>query len=246
MNELRLLRITETFTIKRFIRDIKYVSFIIVLPVLFYVMFTAIFPKNAAVDGLSWNKYSLISMISFAIVGNAINLLGTRVAIERNDRWMDYIRVSPVSSLYYSISFAITFILISLLTIVILFVTAFVWQGVSLSLGEYIGTTVLLLIGSIPFVLIGLLIGHLGSAAQPVGMIFYLSLSFLGGLWMPVEAMPENIQSFARVLPTYSLANLGWEFLGKTSLEKSLVVLLFYLIITIVLLVIVRKKECSS
>ncbi len=125
MTELRLVGDTSAFTLRRTLRDIRYIGFIVILPIIFYVMFTAIFAKNAAVNDLAWSKYSLISMLSFGIVGNAINLLGTRIANERQDKWMDFIKVSPISSLYYNVSFVITFLVISLLTMFLLFVTAF-------------------------------------------------------------------------------------------------------------------------
>ena len=41
------------------------------------------FPENANVNGVPWSEYCLISMIAFGIMGNAINLLGTKIADER-------------------------------------------------------------------------------------------------------------------------------------------------------------------
>lgn len=243
MTELRLVGDTSAFTLRRTLRDIRYIGFIVILPIIFYVMFTAIFAKNAAVNDLAWSKYSLISMLSFGIVGNAINLLGTRIANERQDKWMDFIKVSPISSLYYNVSFVITFLVISLLTMFLLFVTAFFWQGVTFSIMDYLGIAILLLLGSIPFLLFGVIVGYLGSAAQPVGTMLYLVLSFLGGLWMPVVAMPDKIQGIAKLLPTFSLASLGWNFLSNTSTVKPFLILFIYFICAVLVLVIIWKKQ---
>jgi ABC-2 type transport system permease protein len=243
MTELRLIGDTSAFTLRRTLRDIRYIGFIVILPIIFYVMFTAIFAKNASVNDLAWSKYSLISMLSFGIVGNAINLLGTRIANERQDKWMDFIKVSPISSLYYNISFVITFLVISLLTMFLLFVTAFFWQGVTFSIMDYLGIAILLLLGSIPFLLFGVIVGYLGSAAQPVGTMLYLVLSFLGGLWMPVAAMPDKIQGIAKLLPTFSLASLGWNFLSNTSIVKPFIILFIYFICAVLVLAIIWKKQ---
>lgn len=243
MTELRLVGDTSAFTLRRTLRDIRYIGFIVILPIIFYVMFTAIFAKNASVNDLAWSKYSLISMLSFGIVGNAINLLGTRIANERQDKWMDFIKVSPISSLYYNISFVITFLVISLLTMFLLFVTAFFWQGVTFSIMDYLGIAILLLLGSIPFLLFGVIVGYLGSAAQPVGTMLYLVLSFLGGLWMPVAAMPDKIQGIAKLLPTFSLASLGWNFLSNTSIVTPFIILFIYFICAVLVLAIIWKKQ---
>ena len=72
--------------IKMVFRDTKYVLFIIALPVIFYIIYTAIFPKNANVNDVPWSEYCLISMIAFGIMGNAINLLGTKIADERKKK----------------------------------------------------------------------------------------------------------------------------------------------------------------
>ncbi|HGF7406279.1 TPA: hypothetical protein QFJ79_002462 [Enterococcus faecium] len=70
--------------IRKAFRDVKYVAFIILLPVLFYLLYTHIFSTKAAVGTISWSEYSLVSMISFGIMGNSINLLGTKIADEKN------------------------------------------------------------------------------------------------------------------------------------------------------------------
>jgi ABC-2 type transport system permease protein len=108
---------------------------------------------------------------------------------------------------------------------------------------DYLGIAILLLLGSIPFLLFGVIVGYLGSAAQPVGTMLYLVLSFLGGLWMPVVAMPEKMQGIAKLLPTFSLASLGWNFLSNTSTVKPFLILFIYFICEVLVLVIIWKKQ---
>ena len=41
-------------------------------------------------------------------------------------------------------------------------------------------------------------------------MVLYLVLAALGGLWMPVQILPSPLQTVAKTLPSYHLAQLGW------------------------------------
>ena len=55
-------------------------------------------------DGISWAKYSLISMIVFGVMGDSINFLGIRISDEKKDNCYIFIEVSPVSSPVAAIS----------------------------------------------------------------------------------------------------------------------------------------------
>ena len=74
----------------------------------------------------------------------------------------------------------------------------------------------LLVIGMIPFVLLGLAIGYLASptVAAPVANLISLPLSFASGLFVPVRMLPASVQLAAPFLPSYHVAELGWTLLG--------------------------------
>ena len=230
--------------IKRVFRDIKYVFFIIALPILFYIVYTAIFPNNANVTGVPWSEYCLISMISFGIMGNAINLLGTKVADERSKKWYTYIRVSPVNYFYYGLSHIFSYLTISLFFTFLMFVLAFFYKDINLGLVLSLKIGLVLNLASVVFLMLALIIGRLGSLSQPIGTILYLMLSFLGGLWMPVAAMPKFLSHLAVLLPSYNYAKLGWCLLAHKRLAfNSVVNLLAYFVIFTLLYVYLQKRE---
>ncbi|ARJ52022.1 ABC transporter permease [Staphylococcus lutrae] len=230
--------------VKRNFRDFKYVCLIILLPTIFYIIYSEIFPKNANIDGTSWVEYSLISLISFGIMGNAINLLGTRVASEKKDNWYNYLKVSPIKTSYYLISHLFTYLLISILFTILMFVIAYFWNGVHIELTKVFYVTLALNIGSFVFLFLALIIGQLGSIAQSVGTIVYLILSFLGGLWMPVAAMPSNMQGFAKTLPSYNYAKLGWDIVAGNQISwASVLTLIIYSFVFLVVFLYLSKRE---
>jgi hypothetical protein len=65
--------------------------------------------------------------------------------------------------------------------------------------------------GAIPMALFGIAIGYWApsTAALPVANIFYLALSFGGGLFVPPRSMPGFLDAFSRVLPTRHIGELG-------------------------------------
>ena len=46
----------------RTFRNYKFVIIILALPVFFYWLYSDMFPANAAVNGVSWNEYSLMNV----------------------------------------------------------------------------------------------------------------------------------------------------------------------------------------
>ncbi|HDR7295977.1 ABC transporter permease [Bacillus cytotoxicus] len=231
--------------IKRVFRDIKYVSFVILMPIIFYLLYTEIFSENAAVGSVDWNLYSLVSMISFGIMGNSINLLGTKIADEKKKKWLDYIKVSPVNSKLYALSHLFSFLLISIIFTVLMFVIAYLTRGITLSIDRAVEIGFLLNLGSFVFLSLALIIGEFGSAAQPFGTIIYLLLSFVGGLWMPVAAMPKTMAIVAKWLPSYNYAKIGWDLLdGKMFDWKVWGILFTYtFFFSLIYYIIVRTKR---
>ena len=68
-----------------------------------------------------------------------------------------------------------------------------------------------LLIGTLPFCAFGLFLAYLcgPNSAPAVVNVIYLPMAFASGLWIPIQMLPEWLQSFARFLPAYHLGQLG-------------------------------------
>ena len=67
------------------------------------------------------------------------------------------------------------------------------------------------MMAAIPFALIGMTLGFSmnSNGAVAVLNIIFLALSALGGLWIPIFIFPELMQGFAKLLPSYHLAELA-------------------------------------
>jgi ABC-2 type transport system permease protein len=68
-----------------------------------------------------------------------------------------------------------------------------------------------LLAGSLPFTVVGLVIGEAldGQAASSATLFITLGLSFAGGLLIPASNLPSAVRQVASALPSRQLANLA-------------------------------------
>lgn len=69
-----------------------------------------------------------------------------------------------------------------------------------------------LLVGVLPFVLMGAALGYSVPArgAVPIANLLYLPLSYLGGLWLPPNMLPDFVSRISPFTPTRQLGELGW------------------------------------
>src|SRR5215475_6822760 len=107
--------------------------------------------------------------------------------------------------------------------LVILVVVAFALDNVHLSAGRLALLVVVLLAGAVPFCMLGMVIGLMldGQTAQIAQMITLIALAFLGGIFIPWNNLPGGAQFVGKVLPSYHLAQLGWDSAGGFALHAS-------------------------
>lgn len=115
-----------------------------------------------------------------------------------------------------------------LVSILVVFSVGHFVRGVDMSLGNWIGAALLLIVGSVAFVALGLTLTLLPSSQlmSVVGNLLYLGLAVLGGLWMPVSLFPDWMQVIGKCLPSYQLMELLKTFLNEGGINLSATVYL--------------------
>lgn len=198
----------------RTFRDMRYVVFVILLPVIFYVLYMQLVDPGTRLNGTNWATYSAVSMSAFGVMGTAINFMGARLQKEKSEKWYDFLKVTAIPELYYSVSKTLSYIVLSLVSVFLILLVGFLTQGVRLSVLQVMILFAYLMAGSLVFISLALLISLIGSAAQPLGTLLYLLLSFVGGLWMPVESMPKFLAHIAEFMPSYHYGKIMWNMIG--------------------------------
>lgn len=231
--------------ILRTVRNRRFIIFSIVMPVMFYFIFTSTL-GNIKVNGVDWKAYYLMSMTVFGVIGASINTLSVRFAQERTQGWVRLIRITPLPNGSYVLSKILSQSVINLGTIVFMFLIGHFAKGIDLSLGEWITCGLWIWIGVLPFMALGTLLGTFKSVevVQVAANIIYMSLSVLGGLWMPLTTMPKIMQDIAQYLPSYRFGQGAWNVLGGSGPDwTGIAILAAYALIFMILSTYILKRQ---
>ncbi|WP_369137333.1 ABC transporter permease [Modestobacter versicolor] len=199
------------FQLRRVGRNKQYLFFTVLLPALFTIFFTKVIGGQVpAGDFQDLAGSVLVSMMAYGAISAALGAT-IRIAFDRSSGWLRQLRVTPVpagSVLVVDVVVGALLVLPSL--VVVALVGRFV-NGVELGLGTWLALVGSLWAGSVVFVALGVAVG-LALDAQAAGAaigILGTVLAALGGLWFPVEILPDGMVTLARALPSYWFAELG-------------------------------------
>jgi ABC-2 type transport system permease protein len=96
--------------------------------------------------------------------------------------------------------------------VVVMAVVAHLTTPAHLPLAAWGRLVLALVAGAIPISLLGFAIGYFASpkGAGTLAQLFYLPLSFLGGLWVPPQNLPEVVQKISQFTPTRHWGDVVW------------------------------------
>jgi ABC-2 type transport system permease protein len=210
------------YELLRTFRNRRYVMFAILIPVGLY--FATAGPNRGESDlagtGLSAPLYFMVGLAAFGGM-NAVVSIGGRIAAERSVGWTRELRLTPLSTRGYFRAKVATAYALALVTLAALYFSGFT-LGVRLQAGEWVRMTGLMLIGLVPFVVLGIFLGHVltaESTGPAIGGITAL-FALLGGAWFPIQNgvmhdIAEALPSFWLVQASHvALGGPGWTALG--------------------------------
>ena len=187
--------------IRRTFRNRRTLIFLLIMPVLFFELFGSGYHTSDP------EAFAYV-MVSMAVYGAMIatTSTGAQVAVERSQGWTRQLRLTPLRPTgYVLIKLATAFVLGVVPIVIVLTVGAL--QGAELDLGQWIRVAALAWLCSLVFAAFGLCMGYLFPAEnvmQFIGPLLGL-MSFFGGLFEPLDQMPQALQNIAPWMPTYSV-----------------------------------------
>jgi ABC-2 type transport system permease protein len=193
--------------VRRAMRSPRFLIFTIGMPVVLFLLYVGIFnnnhdPKTVGVLMVNMTCYGALTAAMFA---------GSRIALERAAGWQRQLRLTPLSGGGYLTAKGVTAMLLALPGVVLVPLVASLFEGVSLDAGQWLRVTLGIWIAAIPFAVLGLLIGQVATAEsmQPVMTVVMMVMALIGGIFIPIDAMPSGLLSVAKVLPSYWLGQIG-------------------------------------
>lgn len=212
---LNLYALETRFEFLKMLRLPAYSVSTIAYPLAFYVMFGLVLP-TPSFNKVRMAQYLLGTYGAFAVIGATLMCLGAGIAVERGLGWLTVKRASPMPTGAYLAAKVAVALAFSLIVLLILFACGAGFGGVRLNAAQWLQGVSFLLLGSLPFALLGIALGMLvdpNSASNMVNLV-HLPLSFFSGLWVPLPSLPQNLQDFATFLPYYHLGQIGLLSLG--------------------------------
>jgi ABC-2 type transport system permease protein len=199
---MRLLLVHARALTLELVRYPAYVVPTLILPAVFFLFFVA----PASAQGATAR---MATFAGFAVIGVAFFQFGVGIAIDRGQPWEAYLRTLPVGPLVRLAARLVSAALFASAAAALLIATALVVSDASLHSPRWIGLAVVLLLGTIPFALLGIALGYWVPArgALPIANLLYLVLSYAGGLWIRPGGLPRVVQTISPYLPTRALSD---------------------------------------
>lgn len=215
----------------RTLRDGGYVIFGIVMPVVMYLVFTNL--GLAPGDRHDAAIYTMVSMAAYGALGGAFNN-GSGIAEDRAAGWLRQLRLTPLTPAEVVAGKVVTGAVAVVPSIAAVLVAGVLVNHVTLPPQRWLAIVALLWAGTVPFSLLGLGNGYRlsGQSAAMANIATMLTLSILGGLWVPVEKFPSWLGAIAEWTPSNSYAGLSWRIaFGDVPTLRQVVLLSAWLLV---------------
>jgi ABC-2 type transport system permease protein len=208
------------FEIVRALRNVRFLVMLIAFPVLLYLIYAK---QHGISQGLTVATLLLVSMAVYSGMGSAMFASGPQLARERQNGWMRQLRISPIGTRGWFAAKLLQAILMIIPGLAVLIAVALTYGHVHLAAGRLGLLVAVLVLGAIPFCALGLVIGLMfdSQTAQVAQMITLLVLAFLGGIFISWNNLPHAMQEIGKMLPSYHLAQLGWNAAAGRPLDMA-------------------------
>ncbi|WP_086824549.1 ABC transporter permease [Allokutzneria sp. NRRL B-24872] len=204
--------------IRRALRAPGTLLFTIGFPAMFYLLEMMLFKDVAGAGaeggaGTAAAQYPVTIMVGLCAWGvmTAGLLIGTRVVHERTAGWQRQLRLTPLSGAGFLVGKVTVGMAVALPTAIVVPVVAVLVENVQLTPVGWLHATLFVWLGSLPFAIMGLLIGQLSNKdnVQNFVIVGMLLLAMFGGLFMPLDMLPPWWNDLAQFVPSYWLAEIG-------------------------------------
>jgi ABC-2 type transport system permease protein len=207
-------------------RNPRAVVFTLAFPLLLIVLFSAL-NGNAEVQSygetIRFAQFYTPAIAVMSLVTACYTTLVMGLANARDDGLLKRVRGTPLPMWVYLAAWVTAAVAVGIGAVVLLFAVAVPAFGLHIYLDSLPAAIVTLLLGAACLSALGVAVATLvksADQAQPVVQFTFLPLSFISGIWFPLDGAPGWLVSVAEAFPLYHLAQAfggaftsggGWE-----------------------------------
>ena len=199
------------FDLLGFLRNRQARFFTLVLPLLFLVIFVAVFGDDkVGVGQLPAKVYYVPGISAMAIIAASFVNLVITITVLREEGILKRRRATPVPAWALIAGRTLTAVGISLVSVVVLLLVGRFAYGVHLPTHTIPGFAITAVVGSISFCILAYAFSTLienEDAAQPMVQAVMLPLYFISGIFIPAVTLPPWLRHVAQVFPVQHLSD---------------------------------------
>ena len=201
------------YEVLRNFRNWRFLLLSLVFPLVLYLS-VASANRHATINGIAFTVYFMAAMATLGTMASVVSSAAV-IAADRSTGWTRQMRITPLTVGTYFSARVLNGYLRAVLTIVLVGLAGTA-LGVRLSATEWVTVVGLLLVGLIPFAVLGILLGHLlkaDSSAVAMGGIVSL-FALLGGVYGFQIAKSGPMFQVIKAIPSYWLVQAAKAAIG--------------------------------
>jgi ABC-2 type transport system permease protein len=232
------------FELLRAFRNRRFFFFSFGFPLALYYLIAAP-QKNThslAGSGISAPLYYMAGLAAFGTMASMISS-GGRIAGERQAGWTRQLRITPLTPREYFRAKVLAAYAMAITSLLLLYLAG-TSLGVSLSAGEWLSMTGLILIALLPFAALGITLGHLMNvdSVGPLTGGLLAILAFLAGVWFPLTH--GFLYDVGQYLPGYWIVQASHIALhGHAWSVKGWVVVIVWTVVLVLVARVVYRRD---
>ena len=193
----------------RMVRNRRLIIFSLLMPAVLLLIFGGLY-KQDSLNGVGAAAYLMVSMGLFGSMSAAIGSGGS-IAVERGIGWNRQLRLTPLRPVNYLLTKVVLSLVMALPPILITYAVGAVTLDVRLPAQTWLLIAAGSWLGALPFAALGLVIGYIAKpdSVQQISGLLYMLLAAFGGIWVPVEQMPDLMHRIAEWTPTYWVGQIA-------------------------------------
>jgi ABC-2 type transport system permease protein len=196
---------------RQFWREPASVFFTVVLPLIFFTLFAAIFGNSTTEVGgqeIDTATYYVPAILALSLINATFVNLVIWLTIQRERGQLKRMRATPVPAWVVIAGRTLTSVAISAVMVVVVCLFGAVLYGVELPTSTLPGVVVSVLVGTFSLAALGFAVAAAvpsENAAPPVANVIVLPLEFISGIFVPSEQIPDWMNHVASVFPVKPL-----------------------------------------